>query len=41
MSNSILKNAKLDKKVHLKLIKNTCEFISEHDVVLKILGSIW
>ena len=29
------------KKCNLKLIQNTGEFISEHEVVFKIPGSIW
>jgi hypothetical protein len=29
------------KKVSMELIQNTSEFISEYEVVLKILGLIW
>lgn len=35
---SILKNAKLNEKSESKVHSNTSEFISEHEIVLKIQG---
>ncbi len=36
--NSILKNTKLDEKSVSEAYSSVCEFISEHEVVLKIPG---